>query len=186
MRSTTFVSCPHCDSPRVATRTLGALPFVENAACGDCTRLYLEEVADTLCAEFTSRLEAGDRAHCSIIEPPVERLPAATIVRKVLRVDALGRGKCRTCESSFDYSVVTLRVEQRDTEAPQPVIGVSQFPVGDIRLDIILQHTVKALSLPRNIRDRDNESEVKFRETLSGIELSFQQPCQHTPRCSSF
>lgn len=156
----------------------------ERRPCGECRRTYLEEIADTLFAVLTSRLENKGRSRCSIGEQGKEDLPSGTLFRRILRVESLRHDKGRIAEANFDYEIARLRVSPRSESGTQyVVIDSCHFPLDDIRLNTVVRNFVRALALVEEVNDRDVGEEVRFREQMANIELSFQQPCQHIPPC---
>ena len=155
--------------------------------CGECRQTYLVEVADTLFAVLTSRLENRGRSRCSIVEPEEEDLPSGTIFRRILRVESLRHDKGRIGEGNFDCDLAQLRVSPRVSPGMRHVeIDACHFPLDDIRINTIVLNFVRALDLVGDVNDKDVGDEVRFGEQMANIQLSYQQPCQHIPPCPNF
>jgi len=188
MGTTETVRCPHCAKPRMAhldgndtSAVVGRKP------CADCLRTYLEEVADTLFAVLTSRLENSGRSRCSVGEQEQDDPPPPGTVRRILRVESLRHDIGRYAEATFDYEMSHLRVCPKVLPGMTQVeIDACQFPLDDIRLSTIVRNFAKALSLAADDKDQDIGEEVRFRELIESIRLSFQQPCEHNPPCPDF
>lgn len=183
-----IATCPHCERPHSVRPTEHeSLELVGRRPCSDCQRKYLEETADTLFANLTSRLEINHRSRCSNLELDSEQLPSGIVIRRALRVESLRRDPGRVGEVNFDYGNATLSVAPRaEPGAGQCDIYPCQFPITDIRLNPIITNIVAALALARDRSDRSVGDEVSFGEALASILISFQQPCRHNPRCSDF
>ena len=182
------VKCPHCGSARMVYLNGNDTPeLMGRRPCGECRRTYLAEIADTLFAVLTSRLENNGRSRCSIGERGQEDLPSGTIFRRILRVESLRHDRSRIGEANFDYEIAQLRVGPRaESGTEYVVIDACHFPLDDIRLNTVVRNFVRALALVEEVNDRDVGEEVRFREQMANIELSFQQPCQHIPPCPNF
>jgi len=155
--------------------------------CADCLRTYLEELADTVFAVLTSRLENKGRSRCSVGEQERDDPPPPGTVRRILRVESLRHDIGRIAEATFDYEMSQLRVcPKLRPGMGQVEIDACQFPLDDIRLSTIIRNFAKALSLAGDDKDKDVGEEVRFRELIEGIRLSFQQPCEHIPPCPDF
>jgi hypothetical protein len=187
MCPTQIATCPHCERPH-SVRPIDNESFelAGRRLCGDCQRKYLEETADTLFANVTSRLEVNHRSRCSNLEIDSEQLPTGIVIRRALRVESL-RDLGRVSEVNFDYGASTLSIAPRAESGAGPGhIYPCQFPITDIRLNPIVTNIVAALALARDNSDRSVGREVGFGEAIASILISFQQPCRHIPRCSDF
>jgi hypothetical protein len=182
------VKCPHCGSPRMVHLNGNDTPeLIEREPCDECRRTYLKEIADTLFSCLTSRLENSCRSRCSIGEQGQEDLPSDAIFRRILRVESLRHNQGRIGEANFDYEIAQLRVSPRAESGTQYVaIDACHFPLDDVWLNTVVRNFVRALALVEEVKDRDVGEEVRFREQMANIELSFQQPCQHIPPCPNF
>jgi len=155
--------------------------------CADCLQTYLEEIADTLFAVLTSRLEHNGRSRCSVGEQEQDDPPPGTMVRRILRVESLHHDVGRIAEATFDYDMSQLRVHPRVRPGMGQVeIDACHFSLDDIRLSTIIRNFAKGLSLTGDDKDKDVGEEVRFRELIESIRLSFQQPCRHVPPCPNF
>ena len=182
------VRCPHCGKPRLVQQDSSNTPEVIGPRlCGECRQTYLHEIADTLFAVLTSRLENGGRSRCSIGEQERDNLPSGTIFRRLLRVESLCHDQGRIVEAIFDYSFAQLCVGPSAQSGTKHVaFEASQFPLDDIRLNTIVRSIVRALALVHDVNDEDVGEEVRFGKQLANVKLFFQQPCQHIPPCSGF
>ena len=182
------VKCPHCGKPRLVSQNSSqTLQLIGPRLCGECRQTYLHEIADTLFAVLTSRLENSGRSRCSIGERERDNLPSGTIFRRLLRVESLRHDEGRIVEANFDYSFAQLCVGPRaQSGTKHDVFEASQFPLDDIRLNTIIRSIVRALALVGNVNDEDVGEEVRFGKQMANVKLSFQQPCQHIPPCSGF
>lgn len=175
--------CPHCERPCIAHLTPGlAVP----RPCGACRQTYLEEVADTLFAVLTSRLENRSRSRCTIVEPEHEDVPSGTLFRRILRVESLPHDNGSIAEANFDYDFKQLRISPRaQTKTKHVPIEALHFLLDDIQLNTIARNFLRALELVGDANDEEVAEDVRFREQVGNIQLSFQQPCQHIPPCPS-
>jgi len=182
------VKCPHCAKPQTAQlKSNDTSAIMARRPCADCRQTYLEELADTLFAVLTSRLEYKGRSRCSVVEQEQDDLATGTMVRRILRVESLRHDVGCIAEATFDYDMSQLRVCPKVRPGTGQVeISACHFPLDDIRLSTIIRNFAKVLSLDADDKDKDVGEEVRFRELIESIRLSFQLPCQHTPPCPDF
>src|ERR1700690_3621333 len=98
------VKCPHCGKPRLIQPARNDTPeLIGREPCSECFRIYLEEIADTLFAILTTRLEAGGRPRCCLSEQAQKDLPSGPMFRRILRVESLDHRKVRVGEAAFVF-----------------------------------------------------------------------------------
>ena len=182
------VKCPHCTKPRITqSKDDDNSAVMARRPCADCLQTYLREIADTLFAVLTSRLENNGRSRCTMGAQERDAPPPGTIIRRVLRVESLRHDTGRIAEATFDYDMSQLRVCPTVHPGTRHVeIDACHFFLDDIHLSTIIRNFAKALSLTRDDKDEDVGDEVRFRELIESVRLSYQQPCQHVPPCPDF